>query len=118
MFREIIPFVVFSGFPINLELPLSYTVADPIKSHVNCFGSFLFHCVVDYALGTGIVCLDGGCWLWVAQENEALSEGASVLCVVKKSAYLRFGGGCHDVVHDGAVYVDGSIEGCWWGIRR
>jgi len=65
MFCEGIPFVVFSGFPINSELPLSNVVADPVKLHVNGFGSFLFYCVIDDFLCTSIVCLDGCCWLRV-----------------------------------------------------
>jgi len=42
MFCEAIPFVVFAGLPINSELPLSNAIADPVKAHVNGFGSFCF----------------------------------------------------------------------------
>jgi len=65
MFCEVIPFVVFSGFPIYSELPLCNAVADPAKSHVNGFGVFLFYGVIDDSFCTGVVCLDGCCWLGV-----------------------------------------------------
>ena len=41
-------------------MPLANPVADPIKMHVQCFGSALFDCVVCDAGGAGIVGLDGG----------------------------------------------------------
>jgi len=65
MFCEAIPFVVFAGFLINSELPLSNAVADPIKAHVNGFGLFLFCSVIDDSLCTSVGCLDGCCWLGV-----------------------------------------------------
>ena len=65
MFCEVIPFVVFAGFSINSELPLSHAVVDQTKAHVNGFGSFLFYGVVDDSLCTSVVCLGGYCWLGV-----------------------------------------------------
>jgi len=66
MFCEVIPFVVFAGLPINLELPLLDTVADPVKAHVNGFGSFLFHRVIDDSFCSSVFGLDGCCWLGVS----------------------------------------------------
>jgi len=61
VFCEVIPFVVFARFPINSELSLPNSVADPEKAHVDGLGSFLFYCVIDDSLCTSIVCFYGCC---------------------------------------------------------
>jgi len=66
MFCEVIPFVVFAGLPISSKLPLSNAIAHPVKVHVNGFGSFLFHGVIDDSFGTSVVGLDGCCRLGVS----------------------------------------------------
>jgi len=66
MFCEVIPFVVFARFPINLELPLSNAIVHPVKAHVNGFGSILFRSVIDDSFCTSVVGLDGCCRLGVS----------------------------------------------------
>jgi len=66
MFCEVIPFVVFARLPMNLDLLLSDVIADPVKAHVNGFGSFLFHGVIDDPFCTSVGGLDGCCWLGVS----------------------------------------------------
>ena len=67
MFGEIIGSIVDTFFPMNDKVAEADSVADPIKSHVNGFGAFLFDCVVDNPLSACIVGLYGGSWLRVAQ---------------------------------------------------
>ena len=43
---EIVGMVESPWFPEDLELALFDTVADPVKPHVHCFGSFGFDCVI------------------------------------------------------------------------
>ena len=65
-----------AGFPINQKLFLEGAISDPIKTHVNGFGAFLFDGVVGKALSSGVVNLDGGGGLWVAKLREGLcAEG-------------------------------------------
>jgi hypothetical protein len=66
VFGEVIGEIVFTGAPVNDELVLLDSIADPVESHVNCFGSALFDCFVDNASGTSIVGLDWCGCLWMA----------------------------------------------------
>ena len=43
---EIVGIVVLAAFPVDPELALSYSVADPIEPHVHGFGAFGFDRVV------------------------------------------------------------------------
>ena len=47
----------------NLELPLANTIADPIKVHVDGFGSHLFYSVRCSASSAIVVSRHGRCWL-------------------------------------------------------
>jgi hypothetical protein len=46
---KVVCIVVGAGLPMNEELSLADTVADPIKAHVDGFGSALFDGGVCYA---------------------------------------------------------------------
>ena len=54
MFREIISLIQTSLFPHYVELSLTDPVSDPVKAHINGFGSFLLYSVIGYA-GSGAV---------------------------------------------------------------
>ena len=56
-----------AGLPVDEELTLACTVADPIKAHVDRFQSFLLDGVVSEAVGVGVVDLDWRGRLWVPQ---------------------------------------------------
>ena len=66
MFGEVVAVIIFAALPIDFELTLANPISHPVKAHVDGFGAPLFHCVVDDALGTGVVCLDGCRWLGVS----------------------------------------------------
>ena len=38
-FCEVVSIIVASGFPIDVELLLVYSVTDPVETHVNGFGT-------------------------------------------------------------------------------
>jgi hypothetical protein len=40
---EVVGKIVFSGTPVDYELALLHSVADPIKAHVYGFGAMLFY---------------------------------------------------------------------------
>ena len=46
MFGEVVTEVRCTGLPVDEELALFGPVFDPIKSHVDCLGSFLFYGVI------------------------------------------------------------------------
>ena len=66
VFREIIRAVETAFFPTNDKLALVDMITNPIKAHLDGFGSFLFDSVVGNAGGGAVVGLDGGGGLGVA----------------------------------------------------
>ena len=51
--------IIRSGLPENLELVLADAISHPVEAHIHGFGSFLFDCVIDDAVGTRVVGLNG-----------------------------------------------------------
>jgi hypothetical protein len=112
MLGKVVGEIVFTSTPINNELTLLDSVADPVKAHVYGFGSTLFDCFVGDASGACIVGLDGCCSLQMAHFFKCNAEGETVAIVLEYGAEFCFGGGCHDVPHDGANGVVGAVV--WW----
>jgi len=56
VFCEVIPFVVFSWFSVDVELPLLHSITDPAQAHVYDFRLFLFNGVINDSL------LHRHCW--------------------------------------------------------
>ncbi len=54
---EVIGWIAVFGTPKNVKLTLAYMVADPIKVHLNGFGTFMFDGVIGNATGHAIVSL-------------------------------------------------------------
>ena len=52
----------------------------------------------------------------MAQEFKSCAECAGILSIVKKCTYFCFGCRRHNITHDSADNVDGSIEWWCWGI--
>ena len=46
MLSEIIRAVDFGFAPVDMILPLTYAIADPVEAHVDGLGSFLFYRIV------------------------------------------------------------------------
>ena len=59
VFSVVIPEILDSRSPVDEELVLFYSVLDPIKSHINCFGAFLFDCAIGKIYCSGGVNLHG-----------------------------------------------------------
>ena len=116
MLCKVIPPVVFTSFPVDVKLPLFHSVSDPIKSHINCFGSSLFDLVIDYTFSAGIVSLNWGGRLWMSEEVKSVAEGAGILCIMEEGSNFSFCGGGHNIVENGADNVNSSIDWWQWGI--
>ena len=57
--RSVVSVVVLAKIPVDSALALLYPVSEPIESHVNCFGSFLFDGVIDdTSSSAAVVCLE------------------------------------------------------------
>ena len=109
--RHIVCHVCCSRSPVNGELALLYTVSEPVETHVDCLGAFLFDCVIKDAHGAFIVGLEGCGRLGMAQVAERLSDGAGVLGVQESRSNLSFCSRAKDVFHDGGYHMNRAIAG-------
>ena len=93
VFGVVVGEIVCSLSPVDEELALADSVADPVEAHIHGFGSSLLHCFVADAGGTGVVCLNGSGWLWMPHVVEDGVEHGGLFAVVKKGGKFGFGGG-------------------------
>ena len=118
MFGVVVGDIDVAGGPENVEVVLADAVADPVETHVHGATAFLFDRVVGNTGSTGIVGLHWCCWLGVPHGDENGAEHFGIFTVVKKCTEFGFGGGGHDIGHDDAVDMYGSVERCltgiWW----
>ena len=66
VFSKVVGKIFSPRFPEDVKNVVVCLVLHPIKPHIDCFGEFLFDCIVDDAKGCCIVIFDGGCWLYVS----------------------------------------------------
>ena len=92
MFCEIIGEIVCAFSPMYQKVSLAHPVSDPVKTHIHCFGSTLFHCIVCDSGGAGIVSLDRCCRLWMPHVAEGVAEHDGLFAVEEKGTYFGFGG--------------------------
>lgn len=100
VFCEIIGKIFGSFFPVYLKFFLPDSVADPMEAHVHGFGSLLFACVVEDAMGCCVVRLDRCGRLRVAHFCQRGAKNCGVLGVVEQGSNFCFGGGCENLSHD------------------
>ena len=103
-------------FPVDMVLALLDSVLEPVESHVNGFGATLLDCVVEDAVGTGIVNLERGGWLGMSKLEEGLPDGNSVLGIDEGCPSFSFSGRGHNIGHSLGNNVDGSIVGWIRGV--
>ena len=74
-FSDIVSIVTIFRTPVDEELVLANPVLDPVEAHVDGFSGLVLDTVVGEANRSGVVNLDGGCWLWVVHFGEGDTEG-------------------------------------------
>jgi hypothetical protein len=67
MFCTIIGVIVLSFVPVNTEFVMCAFFAEPVPSHVPCFGKALLDVGMDETVQGRIVCLERGSFFGVAQ---------------------------------------------------
>ena len=90
-------------------------VLDPVKAHVFGFRPFLFDGVVCKTFGGGVIYIDGGGQLGMAEFGKGGMNGDSLLAVEEGISDFGFCGGRHNVAHDLGDGMDGAVEG-WTGV--
>ena len=114
VFCKIIGKITYAQLPTDRKVPLFYPVPDPVESHVDCFGSSLFHTIVCNAFRIYIVCDNESGWLGIAEVHKSLAYVFIVLSIIEQCSQLGFGRGCEYVLHNGGKDVDHSVVG-WCG---
>jgi len=79
MLCEIIGAIGGTWPPKNVKLSLTHAIADPIKAHVNGFGSLLLDHVIGDATGGAVVRLEWHGRLYMPQFLQSCSDGADGL---------------------------------------
>ena len=51
MLGEVVGVIELPGAPVDSQLVLEFSVAEPVEAHVHRLGSFWLNLVVDYCLG-------------------------------------------------------------------
>jgi hypothetical protein len=111
VFGEVVSEVVAAAGPINVELILNNTVADPVVSHVHGFGAALFYCVIGDATSSAVVCLNGRGSLRESKFSKGGADGTSFFAVVEEAACFCLGSAGDNFFHEMCDDMDGSIRG-------
>jgi len=89
---KVVSFVCGTRPPEDVILALPYTVPDPIKTHVDGLGPFLFDVVIGNARGCGIVSLYGRGGLGMPEFLQGDAQRASMLGIEEQGAQFCFCG--------------------------
>ncbi len=100
-------------FPVDVELFLSLSVAEPVEAHIHSFGSALYYVVGEDANGTFVIELEWSGTLGMAHFGEGCAHGNGIFGVDEAGAGFRLLNGGHDGVNYFAVDKDWCIER-WW----
>ena len=106
----IITSVVVAGFPIYFELALSASVTDPIETHIDGLGAFLFDGVRGKSYGGGVVHLYFGGRLRMIHFLQCGSDWDSLPTIDVSCSYFGFCRRSHDIVHDLGDTVDWAVR--------
>ena len=91
VFGEVISPIVFTTDPTDVSFVLLYLITDPVVVHVNCAGSLLFNSVVSNSIGSGVVSVDCGCFLWISHFRESCAQDGGFFAVNKEGSQFSFG---------------------------
>ena len=117
VFGEVVAKVVVTFGPVDEELTLVDTVADPVEAHVHGFGATLGYGVIGDAGGCTIVRLDRSGALREAEFLERIANGTGLFAVVEDSGGFSFGGGGDDLFEDMCWIQNGGVLRWRWIVR-
>ena len=109
VFGVVVSFVDAARAPVDDELALFDSVADPVETHVNGAGALLLDVLIGNATGGRVIGEDGSGILWVPHFDEDGSENEAFLGVGKDAGDFRFAGGGHDHFDDGSDAEDSTV---------
>ena len=83
MLGEVVTKIGASRAPVNKEMATMGAILNPIKVHVNGFGSFLFDGVICKTCGSGDVYTERGMRLGMYELGKGYANGNGLLAVEK-----------------------------------
>ena len=90
MLGVVITTVESSFFPGDSQLILVHSVLHPIKTHIHCFGSFLFYDVIGNSTCRGVVSDDVQGWLWAVHLFESDDDVVAFASVEEDATEFGF----------------------------
>ena len=111
MFGMIIYQILGSRSSVNDKLALLGPILDPIKTHVNSLGSFLFYGAIGESDSKSVVDLHGSGRLGMPHFLKILAERDVFLPIDVGSSHFCFIRGAHDVAQYFGNDMDISV---WW----
>jgi len=90
--RVVVRKIANARLPLDDELAVLDAILEPIETHVNCFGAFLFNSSIEDAAGDTVVSCDDSGQLGPSHFVEGLPDWDSGLGIDECRAGLGFGG--------------------------
>ena len=121
MLGEVIGQVALAFGPVDVEVTLSFAIADPVIAHVHCLGSTLLDEIVGNAISGAVVSLQRNRMLLPPEFFKLNANRFGVDAVVEDTSDLGFGRRRDDFFHDVRLHEKGTVDGrCWvvgsWGL--
>ena len=113
MLGKVVRFVEAAALPIDMELALADTIANPVEAHVDRFGALLLDGVVGDAGSSAVVGLEGRRRLGVAEFFERNANRTGFFAIVEEGSEFGFGRTRKDFAHDLAEDADGTVRRGW-----
>ena len=115
MFGMIISQIFGSRSPVNDKLALLGPILDPIKTHANGLGYFLFYGAIGKYDSKSFVNLHGSGRLGMPHFLKILEERDGLLTIDVGSSHFCFSRGAHDIAQYFGNDMDRSV---WWKLGR
>ena len=101
MFGGVVPQIGFAAGPADGKLFLvDSAIFEPVPTHINAFGTFLFHGTVDDTTSGQIISADWCWWLWMSHFQGGLTLFHKFLGIHEKHSYFSFHSGSHDTFNN------------------
>ena len=100
MLCTVIRFVGRTGVPVDDELALADTIADPMVAHVHGFGATLFDIIIGDAARDAAVSFKRCRWLLPTEFLEGSALGNGLFAVVVETSVFDFSSGGNDLLED------------------
>jgi hypothetical protein len=102
--------VVCATPPLNDELALTDTIANPVEPHIDLLAALDFDCIIGDANSTFVVAQEKRRVLRITQVCQRIAKVSATLCGKEQTSVFSFCGGRHDDGDDAAESVDSTVD--------